>query len=509
MNNYKLQMAEQFLSHALGIIYLLTGEEYTVVKKNACSIHQLKGEVPIKCDDAAVYFSVEEWDYIDGHKELYKDIMVENHQTQRTLKFAAHESSGQKLKLESTGHCDSELNTELLSDKQEDERLGKAITQVGRHSDLHASHDEHVEIQVTESQGDQSILHQAETCSAPSLELTGNYDDENLVSVSVVEETGNENQVQTNSTLEEVHLHKIDEYKMDIKEEFNIIDGKSEMTMEDNSSYATLQIQGYLFDRYLPQDSLFDRNKSTYHLTSCEHEQISGHFEERVIESHSDVPSTPRTTNMNEPVNYATHGNEIEHNVYFKELNSVERPYLCQKCGNVFTHSSSLARHLRAHTGVKPYVCLYCGKRFSERIYLKEHHRMHTGEKPYVCKLCGKSFSRRFCFDVHKKTHTGEKPYGCQQCGKCFSQRPHLMAHLRIHTGEKPYVCKLCGKSFSRRYSLDEHKKTHTEERPYACQQCGKAFTRMSSLGRHHRVHREEKNIPARDVEIGSLNVLI
>jgi len=66
----------------------------------------------------------------------------------------------------------------------------------------------------------------------------------------------------------------------------------------------------------------------------------------------------------------------------------------CEHCGKVFLHPSSLAEHIRTHTGDKPHSCQSCEKCFTTRSALVEHTRTHTGVKPYTCDVCKRSFSR-------------------------------------------------------------------------------------------------------------------
>ncbi|XP_044156116.1 oocyte zinc finger protein XlCOF8.4-like, partial [Bufo gargarizans] len=312
------KMAESIINLTLEILFCLTGEDYTVVKKTSSErcqapvsegwrrtlspimgppphllIHEeinreeilelankiielLTGEVPIRCQDVTVYFSMEEWEYLEGHKDLYKNVMMEDHQAL---------TSPVKAEIRTPERCPSPF-------LPQDDQL------VNPDEDLNI-------INPTETyvRGDEQSIEDIPTDNRP----------DNCTGIS------------------EKHL---------VSSDFEV-DGHG---ITRDEEHANIQ--------YIPSSN-HRKNVSLYPIKPV-----------RFSDSSQTV----------------TQNKSQRGGVKLQTAHVREKPFSCVECGKCFRYKSKLATHQKTHTGEKPFSCSECRKCFRYKSELVTHQRIHTGE---------------------------------------------------------------------------------------------------------------------------------
>ncbi|KAM3912745.1 uncharacterized protein RB166_018189 [Leptodactylus fuscus] len=501
--NNSNEMIDRILKLSLEIIYLLSGEDCTVVKKtsgqsagpNRCPlvsrqwrrsqspmkippihslicktkneqkildltnkiIELLTGEVPIRCQDVTVYFSMEDWEYLEGHKDLHNNIKMED---QQTLK--SPDGSSERNPSPDSQNC-----------PEDDDNVAQDHQMVNEAEDLT---DFKVEVIAGEEE----------------MSMTGEQpckEEEEATDISPEND-------QTNISEEHLLRYHDEQEDNDVTHDSPVDDPLTPNTHADLSS-----------DPSNHDYSSLDQSQVVTQNTSHSVEKIFTYPEcEKPFLQKSDLFPCPRCGKSSAWDSYVVDQQRLytgekpcscfTQNAYLlnnQRTHPGVNQYQCTECGKWFTHKANLERHERIHKDERPYPCSECGKCFTQKSDLIKHQRIHTGEKPFSCSECGKCFTKKSVLVKHQRIHTGERPFPCLECGKSFTQKSGLVEHRRIHTGEKPYSCLECGKSFTKKSNLAKHWKIHTGERPFPCLECGKSFAHKSGLIEHGRLHTGEK----------------
>ncbi|XP_069611697.1 oocyte zinc finger protein XlCOF22-like isoform X2 [Ranitomeya imitator] len=575
------KMVEKILHLTLEILFRLTGEDYTVVKKTSSDrcqdpesegwerplspitgppphplvhedtndqkilelIHKmielLTGEVPIRCQDVAVYFSMEEWEYLEGHRDLYKNVIMEVPQpltypdltSKRTTPEICHspllpqdcnqedpnaprDHQGEDLTHINTTEtyvrgderCKEEIPTYGYPDNCTRRSEGQLTSSIFKSDDLEILQDTTEVIAVTPYIS--SSIHSKDLSSDPMKQVPSS---DSLLTTK--ENQSHKRGIKKQTAPKANKSVSCSECGKCFNKKWHLV--KHQRTHTGEKPFSCLEC-GKCFNQkwHLVRHQITHTGEKPFSCSECgKCFSSKGHLVTHQISQTGEMPFScsecgkcfkwksdlvnhHRTHTGEKPYSCSECGKCFKSKVILishQRTHTGEKPFSCSECGKCFTFKESLVRHQISHTGEKPFSCSECGKCFNQKGSLVTHQITHTGEKPFSCSECGKCFNQKRSLVTHQRTHTGEKPFSCSVCGKCFIQKSYLVSHQRTHTGEKPFSCSECGKCFKWKPLLVRHQSSHTEVKPFSCSECGKCFNRKGNLVSHQRTHTGEK----------------